>query len=51
METIAGIKRFMDDNADGMIELQELLTSIPALAPENNGDGNSKKPMHLKIGL
>lgn len=51
METIAGIKRFMDDNADGMIELQELLTSIPALAPENNGDGELKKANALKDWL
>lgn len=51
METIAEIKHFMDNNKNHMIELQELLTSIPALAPENNGDGEFKKANALKKWL
>jgi len=33
---------------DNIIELQRLLTSIPALAPENAGDGEMKKANALK---
>lgn len=51
METIAEIKHFMDDNENRMIELQELLTSIPAMAPENNGDGELEKADALKDWL
>ncbi|WP_303247247.1 M20 family metallo-hydrolase [uncultured Methanobrevibacter sp.] len=51
MEKIAEIKDFMDDNENRMIELQELLTSIPAMAPENNGDGELEKANALKNWL
>ncbi len=34
---------FIDANKDQMISLQELLTAVPALAPENGGDGESAK--------
>jgi succinyl-diaminopimelate desuccinylase len=38
----------IDSYRDDVIELQRLLTSIPALAPENDGDGESKKAEALK---
>lgn len=37
------IKDFMNDNRKSMIELESLLTSIPAIAPEGGGDGETKK--------
>lgn len=51
METIDDIKHFMESNKNHMIELQELLTSIPALAPENNGDGEIEKAEALEKWL
>lgn len=40
--------RTMDGYKNDVIELQRLLTSIPALAPENDGDGESNKAEALK---
>ena len=37
------IKEYMEKNQGRMVELQKILTAIPAIAPENNGDGESKK--------
>lgn len=45
------IKQYMSNNRNGMVELQELLTEIPALAPENNGDGESEKVAALENWL
>ncbi|MGP1587114.1 MAG: M20 family metallo-hydrolase [Treponemataceae bacterium] len=36
-------REFLETNKANIIELQTLLTSIPAIAPEGNGDGESKK--------
>ncbi|MDO5849435.1 MAG: M20 family metallo-hydrolase [Methanobrevibacter sp.] len=44
---LADIREFMVNNEDRMVELQELLTSIPAIAPESGGDGESEKAKAL----
>lgn len=41
----------MDDNKNRMVELQKLLTAIPALAPETNGDGEFNKAKALEKWL
>lgn len=38
---------WIEDNVQGMIELQRRLTAIPALAPENGGDGEADKATFL----
>lgn len=42
------IKRRLDDSLPEMVRLQCDLTAIPALAPENGGDGESDKAAFLK---
>ena len=37
------ISEFINNNERQMVELQTLLTSYPALAPENGGDGEYEK--------
>lgn len=37
------IKNFIESHTHNMVELEGLLTSIPALAPENGGQGEAKK--------
>lgn len=37
------IQEFMNTNKPKMVELEKLLTSIPAIAPEGGGDGETKK--------
>ena len=34
---------FLNNSQSQIIELQTLLTSIPAIAPEGGGDGETKK--------
>jgi len=45
------IKKRIDSYRDEMIQLQVELTAIPALSPENGGDGESKKAEHLMTFL
>ena len=45
------IKKFMKDNRALAIELEKLLTSIKAMAPQNGGDGESEKCAALKKWL
>ncbi len=42
---------FLDKTRPEIIELQTMLTSIPAMAPESGGDGESKKCQALKNWL
>lgn len=41
------IKEYMDNNKSRMINLEKILTATPALAPENNGDGEYDKAQVL----
>ena len=45
------IEDFMAESRKSMIELEKLLTSVPALAPENGGDGEDLKCAALKKWL
>ena len=38
----------IDGYRDEVIELQKMLTAIPALAPESNGDGEDNKALALR---
>lgn len=42
---------YLDKSVAGVIELEELLTAIPALAPESGGDGEWKKAEALEAWL
>lgn len=42
-ENFSKIKSWIENHTHDMVELESLLTSIPALAPENGGDGEMKK--------
>jgi len=42
------LSQLIDKYRDEAINLERLLTSIPALAPENDGDGEAKKAAALK---
>jgi succinyl-diaminopimelate desuccinylase len=42
---------WIDSQRDGMISLQRLLTGIPALAPESEGEGEDKKAKALEAWL
>jgi len=46
-ETFERIKRRIDSYKDEMVALQIALTAIPALAPENGGEGEEKKAHFL----
>ncbi|MCI6911983.1 MAG: M20 family metallo-hydrolase [Treponema succinifaciens] len=45
------IKNYIENNTCSMVELEKLLTSIPALAPENGGEGEEKKCAALEKWL
>lgn len=45
------LKEYIESQKDKMVELQTLLSSIPALAPENGGEGESKKAEALESWL
>lgn len=45
------LKKFIEDHTHDMVELEALLTSIPALAPENGGEGEDKKALALEQWL
>ncbi len=42
-EEFNALKTYIEEHTHDMVELESLLTSNPALAPENGGDGESKK--------
>ncbi len=42
------VSAWIEGSADRMVELQRLLTSLPALAPENGGDGELEKAKALE---
>ena len=44
-------KEFLADKKNEIVELQTLLTSIPAIAPEGGGDGEDKKAVALENWL
>lgn len=44
-------KEFLADKKNEIVELQMLLTSIPAIAPEGGGDGEEKKAVALENWL
>ncbi len=45
------LKSYIESHTKEMVELETLLTSIPALAPENGGDGESEKCAALEKWL
>lgn len=51
MDNSAALFNWINDNRRGMVELQQMLTAIPALAPESGGDGEQKKCAALKAWL
>ena len=44
-------KEFLADKKNEIVELQKLLTSFPAIAPEGGGDGENKKALALENWL
>lgn len=48
---MADVKEYMNSARQKMIDLQKMLTSIPAMAPESGGDGEAKKVEALKNWL
>ena len=44
-------KEFLKSNSQKIVELETLLTSIPAIAPEGGGDGETKKCDALEAWL
>ncbi len=45
------IRQWIDEHTHDMVELESMLTAIPALAPENGGDGEWKKAEALENWL
>lgn len=45
------LRKYIEEHTQDMVELERLLTSIPALAPENGGDGEFKKAETLEKWL
>ena len=43
MSTFKKITDFIESKTDDIVGLERLLTSIPAMAPESDGDGELKK--------
>ncbi len=50
-ELYSRLSRDIDGSTSDMIELQKILTAIPALAPESGGDGEEKKARALETVL
>lgn len=50
-EQFESIRKFINSCVSQMVELETLLNKIPALAPENGGDGESKKCAALEEWL
>ena len=51
MKTIENFKATLENDRPLMIELERVLSSIPAIAPESGGDGESKKCAALEKWL
>jgi len=51
MSDIQKAIEYLDRATDGVVELEKLLTAIPALAPESGGDGEWKKAEALEAWL
>ena len=51
MTSFSSIKNFIAEQKEKMIDLEQLLCSIPALAPESGGDGELKKCEALQAYL
>ena len=51
MNTFDSLKKTLAESRAGMIELERVLSSIPAIAPESGGDGESKKCAALEKWL
>ena len=51
MTTLETLKQTLAESRNGMIELERVLSSIPAIAPESGGDGESKKCAALEKWL
>ncbi|MCR5725642.1 MAG: M20 family metallo-hydrolase [Treponema sp.] len=51
MDDFETLRAWINENQRGMVELETLLTSIPAIAPESGGEGESKKCAALKDWL
>ena len=48
MQDFKEVKDFVEGLKDKAIRIEELLTSIPAMAPESDGDGEEKKAIALE---
>lgn len=51
MGTIEKALEFIDGSEQGIVELEKILTAIPALAPESGGDGELAKAQALEAWL
>jgi succinyl-diaminopimelate desuccinylase len=51
MTELSQIRQFLDSQEQGVIELETLLTSYPALAPESGGIGEIEKAAALEVWL
>ena len=51
MSILENLYKTIESSRNDIIQLQTLLTSIPAVAPESGGDGESKKCSALKKWL
>lgn len=51
MTTFETLRAWINENTRGMTELETLLSSIPAIAPESGGEGETKKCAALKTWL
>ena len=51
MKTLETLKTTLENFRPQMIELERVLSSIPAIAPESGGDGESKKCAALEKWL
>ena len=45
------LKDFIYENTEMAVDLERTITAVPALAPENGGDGESKKCAALEQWL
>lgn len=45
------IAEYLDTQADFVIELQKNMTAIPAIGPDNSGDGETQKAIYLRKEL
>ena len=50
-EEFKQLKEYIEEHTSDMVELEKILTSHPALAPENGGDGEAEKAKALEEWL